>query len=177
MTRGFLTVVLASLLCTSGPAVHCLYSADGSSEAPGPGEKKAAVQEESAAPPSKPAVAQTDSSLALVPLDDGHVLSQRLEENAARPLSTYLAVGAREFYGIERYEMTRLECALTGLDSGLTLGLFAGALGMTAGLWEERTAWYVVGAAAALGALRGVSKADDPAFRVQLRWENPDRGP
>ncbi len=125
----------------------------------------------------QPSVVRLDSSLVFTPLDEGNLLSRRLEQNTARSLSAHLAVSASRFYGIERYEMSKVQCALTGADAGLTLGLIAGALGMTAGLWDERTAWYLGGAAAALGTLWGASMADEPKFRVRIRWDDSDRRP
>lgn len=176
MTRSVLIVLAASLLWSSGSAAGSSCSADGSSEASEPGQPASAARPDTAAGRTKPAVVRTDSALVFVPIESGNVFSRRFEENGARPLSTYLATSAREFYGIERYEMSKFECALSGADTGLTLGLIAGALGMMAGLWDERSAWYIAGAAAVLGAFRGVSKADDPAFSVRLRWEE-DRRP
>lgn len=76
------------------------------------------------------------------------------------------------FYGLERYELTRLDMALEGAGRGMTLGLFAGAIGTTAGLFGEETAWYVAGGMAALGALLGGAQ-DDPALRIRYRWIPP----
>ena len=46
--------------------------------------------------------------------------------------------------------------------------------GASSGMFDEETSWYMVGAAAALGALFGTMKADDPKFSVRLRWEPSD---
>lgn len=117
---------------------------------------------------------ELDSAIVFQPLGESGVFSRRFEQNTARPLTTYLAVSADRFYGIERYELSRTQCALVGADTGLTLGLMAAALGMTAGLWDDETGWAIAGAAAVLGALRGASKSDEPEFRIRLRWEDPD---
>jgi hypothetical protein len=124
--------------------------------------------------PADARVVEFDSNLVFTPLDEHDLLARRLEENTARPLTSYLAVSADRFYGIERYELSTTQCALFGADTGLTFGLIAGALGMTAGLWGEETAWYIAGAAAALGAFQGLSKADDPGFRIRLRWDDSE---
>jgi hypothetical protein len=37
-------------------------------------------------------------------------------------------------------------------------------------LWDEDTSWYIVGAAAALGAVLGYSRVNDPKKRTRYRW-------
>ena len=139
--------------------------------------KRPAEQEKSADYRSTPVVVRLDSNLVFTQLDEDRVLAQRLKQNTARPLTGYLSVSADRFYGIEHYELSKFQCAVLGADKGLTLGLIAGALGMTAGLWDERASWYIAGAAAALGILRGSSMADEPQFRVRIRWDDGDREP
>ena len=58
---------------------------------------------------------------------------------------------------------------------GMTMGMIAGAMGMTAGLWDEKSSWYIAGAMAALGAIWGHTKADDPGWTVRVRWEPESR--
>jgi hypothetical protein len=49
---------------------------------------------------------------------------------------------------------------------------------MAVGAWDEGAAWYIAGAAALAGALLGGTiKAEDPKFRVRLRWEADEREP
>ena len=77
--------------------------------------------------------------------------------------------------GFERYRASRLECTYRGIGMGATFGMAAGAFGMMTGAWDERSAWYIAGATAALGALYGGAiKADDPEWNLRIRWE-PDR--
>jgi hypothetical protein len=124
------------------------------------------------------AVVHVDSSFVVAPLGDSVPSTRRFEENTARPLSTYLSVNATRLCGYEWREMSRFECAIEGVDVGLTCGLVAGAAGMMSGAWDEPTAWYIAGAAAMVGALfGGTVKADDPRFRVRLRWEPSERDP
>jgi len=126
----------------------------------------------------KPSVVRSDSRLVPAPLEARISLTDRFEQNTARPLATYLGVSAARFYGWEWYELPRFECVLGGADIGLTCGLIAGAAGMTSGAWDEPTAWYIAGAAAMLGAIFGGKvMADDPQFRVRLRWETSDHDP
>jgi hypothetical protein len=87
----------------------------------------------------------------------------------------YLAAYSARFYGLERYEASTGELALYGIGTGASLGLFAGALGQTLGLWDEDKSWLLVGAMTALGAVWGASKADDPEWRYRYRWEELDR--
>ena len=123
----------------------------------------------------KPSVIRSDSTLVPAPLEARMSLTDRFEQNTARPLSTYLGVSAARFYGWEWYERPRFECVVAGADMGLTCGLIAGAAGMTSGAWDEPTAWYIAGAAAMLGAIFGGKvMANDPQFRVRLRWETSD---
>jgi len=125
---------------------------------------------------SKPAAVRLDSALVSKPAGSSLRLMQCFQENAARPFSSYLARNAWRAYGLETYEMSRLQCAVAGADMGLTLGLIAGAAGMMSGALDEKQGWYVAGAAAALGALfGGAVKADDPSFRIRLRWDDSDR--
>jgi len=123
----------------------------------------------------KPSVIRSDSALVPASLEARMSLTDRFEQNTARPLSTYLGVSAARFYGWEWYELPRFECVVAGADMGLTCGLIAGAAGMTSGAWDEPTAWYIAGAAAMLGAIFGGKvMANDPQFRVRLRWETSD---
>jgi len=123
-------------------------------------------------------VVRADTSLVLPAAGNRDPLTLRLEENTARPLSTYLATNAERFVGIERYELSRLQCAMSGAEMGFQYGLFAGAAGLASGAWDERTGWYIAGAAALAGAIfGGTAKADDPGFRVRLRWDDSDRDP
>ena len=65
-------------------------------------------------------------------------------------------------------ELTRFGSILYGADTGAFRGLAAGTLGSWCGLWEERKAWYLMGAGAALGAIwGGVSTGKNS--RVQIR--------
>jgi hypothetical protein len=95
-------------------------------------------------------------------------------EGGGTAASGILTILPARFYGIERYELTPLEAAMEGAGEGMTLGLVAGALGMTAGLFDESTAWYVAGGMGALGALLGTRyAASDPAHRIRYRWLPP----
>jgi hypothetical protein len=86
----------------------------------------------------------------------------------------YLTLYPARFYGIETYEATRAELAIEGLGSGMTMGLFLGALGTTAGLFDEESAWWLAGSMAAMGALFGATYgADDPNRRLRFRWRPP----
>jgi hypothetical protein len=94
-----------------------------------------------------------------------------MRESAERQFgNANLVVLSDRFYGIERYEATAFDLMLEGASAGATLGLFAGAVANTAGFWEEDTSWYIMGAAAAVGALLGYTNADDPGKRARYRW-------
>ena len=168
---GVALVRLSGLQVGSAAAVCAAWNVSANPQTTAGDRKKPAE------PRSEPRVVELDSTLVFTPLDGRDLLTHRLQQNTARPLSSYLAVSAERFYGVERYELSKTQCALFGADTGMTLGLMAGALGMTVGLWDERTAWSIAGAAAALGAVRGMSVADEPAFRIRLRWDDSSRGP
>ncbi|UCF04401.1 MAG: hypothetical protein JSV33_10700 [bacterium] len=94
-----------------------------------------------------------------------------------RTLTFSLKFGARSdrFSGFQIYRASRYECAFRGAGMGMTLGMAAGAFGMMTGDLDEKEAWYICGAMAALGALYGgLIKADDPTWNVRIRWD-PDR--
>jgi hypothetical protein len=121
-----------------------------------------------------PGSALGDSSRVFVPGSDVDALDASeapFRSNTERPLSMYLARNTQMLFGYEIYRASQMECAWDGVGMGMTLGMCAGALGMTAGLWEEGTSWYIAGAMAALGAIWGSTKADDPEWTVRVRWE------
>jgi hypothetical protein len=85
---------------------------------------------------------------------------------------TFLKAYADRFYGPRRIQFSRLDYALHGAASGATMGMFAGAMGSAAGMWNDRTAWYLTGATTILGAiLGGTASPDDRRARVHVRWE------
>ena len=84
--------------------------------------------------------------------------------------SLSLAMFSARFLGLESYEVGRPTLALEGAAQGATLGMFVGAVGTTLGAFDEKTAWYVTGAMAAIGALMGNARANDPSNRVRWRW-------
>jgi hypothetical protein len=73
--------------------------------------------------------------------------------------------------GYRVYRASTLECTLRGMGAGMTAGMAAGAFGMMTGTWNEREAWYIAGAAAAIGAIFGRAKADDPEWNIKIRWD------
>lgn len=121
-----------------------------------------------------PGSALGDSSRTFAPELDRGSTDGSFRANTERPLSMYLAKNTRLLFGYETYRVSTLECALDGVGMGMTLGMCAGALGMMGGVWDEQTSWYIVGAAAALGAILGTTKVDDPNWSVRIRWD-PDR--
>jgi hypothetical protein len=53
------------------------------------------------------------------------------------------------------YERTRFACAVQGADLGACLATNVSSLGLVTGLWGEKTAAYMMGAGAVLGAIWG----------------------
>jgi hypothetical protein len=88
---------------------------------------------------------------------------------------TYITMRSDMFFGFEKYQPTHLEYMWEGAQIGAKVGLLMSAVGTTAGLWDEKDSWYLVGALTALGVLlRGSTMDEEPQWRVRLRWE-PDR--
>jgi hypothetical protein len=139
-----------------------------------PRSQTVSATDSSSAVHTLPGSALGDSSRAFVPGAGVDALDAPFRSNTERPLSMYLARNTRMMFGYEIYHASQMECAWEGVGMGMTLGMCAGALGMTAGLWEEGTSWYIAGAMAALGAIWGSTKADDPGWTVRVRWE-PDK--
>jgi hypothetical protein len=83
----------------------------------------------------------------------------------------YLAARFNRLYGIEQYEISPLQAVFESAEKGASLALFASALGTTFAGWDEDSTWYLMGAAAAAGALWGGVHADEPGWRVRYRWE------
>ena len=123
---------------------------------------------------SKGGVVRLDSNLVLTPDRADDPLAFQFRNNTARPLSAYLSTSNNAFFGYKMVQLSRMECAWQGAGVGMTLGMIGAAAGMASGMFDEDASWYMVGAAAALGAIFGATKADDPKFSVQLRWEPTD---
>lgn len=102
-------------------------------------------------------------------LGQGNFLEEYFRQ-AAEGRFAGLATYSASFYGLERYQASQGTLAMESAAAGATLGLFTTAVGTTAGLWTEETSWYVVGAAALVGAFLGRIDADDPAKRTRYRW-------
>ena len=109
----------------------------------------------------------------LVPRGSIGVSDRNILGTSARPLSSLsMTAYPLRFYGLEPYELSRFDCIVQGVDMGLTMGMFVGALGSTAGIWDDENAWYIVGAMAAMGALLGgTSWEKNPNWRIRYRWE------
>ena len=83
-----------------------------------------------------------------------------------------LSLNAARIYGFERFELSTLDCAIYGAGAATTLGMFFGAVGTTFGLFDEQTAWAIIGASALAGATYGVSvNANDSDYRIRYRWD------
>lgn len=92
--------------------------------------------------------------------------------SATPALSLYRTNWAVGPAGARRVDLSRADCALKGFGRGASLGLWLGALAMTTNMWDERTSWYVGGAAAAAGALLGGTLGvESDAWRTRYDWE------
>ncbi|MFH1755568.1 MAG: hypothetical protein ABIA59_07670 [Candidatus Latescibacterota bacterium] len=104
------------------------------------------------------------------PLHESFLRSAGFNESGMAISST-----ASLFYRYEKYQLTRFDCVMEGAQAGAKIGLFLSAVGTTAGMWDEKSSWYLVGALSALGALlSGTTMDDEPQWRMRLHWE-PDR--
>ncbi len=91
---------------------------------------------------------------------------------AGRAPGGQMSLNTYAFYGFHPYELSRFDLAMTGAGAAATVGLFIGAVGTTTGLFEEDSAWYLVGAMTAIGAiLGGTVGANSPEKRLRYRWE------
>jgi hypothetical protein len=88
--------------------------------------------------------------------------------NAPRP-SESLQLGG---VPLRPVELSRAETSLKGLHLGATSAMFLGALNASYGMWGEEKSWWLIGGAAALGALYGGTLGyENDSFRVEARWE------
>ncbi len=79
-----------------------------------------------------------------------------------------------EIYGPRRVELSRYQCALKGAGLAANAGWILGCLANQTDLWERKTSWYLVGAAAATGALLGGTLgADNASWNIGIDWD-PD---
>ncbi len=94
---------------------------------------------------------------------------QMLGSGSAGGWATY----RERLFGPRRIELSRLDYALHGAGAAANTAMFIGAMANSAGLWDERTSWYIVGAAATLGAVLGgtVAVPEEPGARVRFEWE------
>jgi hypothetical protein len=98
-----------------------------------------------------------------------------LRNNIAMPTGGYLAQTPDRLYGMRRYELTTFQTTLEGAAMGVTVGMFAGALANTFGLWNENASWYAAGAMGALGAiLGGTYGQSNKGFSVRYDWDLSD---
>lgn len=112
----------------------------------------------------------TDCSLGMLML----LADKRLQSSTSLSFYSRPDINRHTMFGYEVYKASRYECALQGAGAGMTLGMASGAFGMMTGAWDERRAWYIAGAAAAVGAIFGTVKSDDPEWNIRIRWD-PDR--
>lgn len=88
-------------------------------------------------------------------------------------ISTTLRPEPREsLFGPRRVKLSRFDYALQGAGAGAGGAMLISAMAGYAGLWNEDTAWYAIGAAAGIGALLGgsVGTPDDPDDRFRREW-------
>jgi hypothetical protein len=65
-------------------------------------------------------------------------------------------------------ERSRFSCVLHGADLGAGAASAIGGAGLVSGLWRGKTAGYLMGAGAVLGALwGGTAGANNPGFRIR----------
>ena len=66
-------------------------------------------------------------------------------------------------------ELSRFGCAMYGADLGAATALNLGGLGSLLGWWSEETAFYMMGAGAALGAIWGGTLGNENSkFRIRI---------
>jgi hypothetical protein len=99
---------------------------------------------------------------------------ERFRSAMMLPFYSRSGINTHTMLGYRVYRASMYECALQGAGAGMTMGVAAGAFGMMTGAWDERKAWYIAGAAAAVGAILGTAKSDDPSWNIRIRWD-PDR--
>lgn len=115
----------------------------------------------------------THSEHASVPVSENFLRDYLRQVGEASFAGAHLFTFADRLYGLERIDVSTPQLMLEGAGAGATLGMFMGAVGMTTGLFDEDTGWYITGAAAALGAfLNGTIGGDEPHERVRYRWRN-----
>ena len=80
-----------------------------------------------------------------------------------------------QLYGPKVEVLSRYQSALKGAGLGMKLGWIAGCLANQTHIWDDRTSWYVAGAAAAAGALMGgTSWADNPSWNIRVEWDEEE---
>jgi hypothetical protein len=78
-------------------------------------------------------------------------------------------------YGPDVVVLSRSESALKGAGLGMKAGWVAACLARQTGMWNDRTSWYMAGAAAAAGAiLGGTAWADNPSWNIRVEWDDDE---
>jgi len=74
--------------------------------------------------------------------------------------------------GPRHVELSRTESTLKGVHLAASSAALLGAVSTSYDLWDEKKTWWMVGGAAALGALYGGTKGwEDPGWRASVRWK------
>lgn len=75
--------------------------------------------------------------------------------------------------GPRHVELSWTESTLKGVHLAASTAAFLGAVSTSYDLWDEKKTWWMVGGAAALGALYGGTKGyDDPCWRASIRFSD-----
>lgn len=112
----------------------------------------------------------------LLPPGLSSVAGSRLPEHA--PLGVQRPVPTSLFLRPRQVEMSRFACLIYGADMGAGTASALGGIGLVSGLCGEKTAGYLIGAGAVLGALwGGTAGADDPRFRIRIGAGPSDADP
>jgi len=83
-----------------------------------------------------------------------------------------ISLSAERLYGYQRFELSTLDCAIYGAATTTTLAMIIGAMGTTFGLFDEQTAWAIIGASALAGGTYGATiNANNSDYRIRYRWD------
>jgi hypothetical protein len=111
------------------------------------------------------------AGLRLTPPGDPRLLPPALRLSFTAPGERGPMVASLLSAGPRQVELSRTESTLKGVHLAASTAAFLGAVSASYDLWDEKKTWWMIGGAAAAGALWGSTKGfEDSGWRTTVRF-------